>query len=80
MDPAFLLLLVFLVYSVLLGVCLARIRAVNSELATMRAVIAALGNVQRDDGRSYEVANNKPVEITPDLFAKLAGVMDGSNG
>lgn len=80
MDPAFLLLLVFLVYSVLLGVCLARIRAVNSELATMRTVIAALGNVQRDDGKSYEVTSNKHVEITPDLLAKLAGAMDGSNG
>lgn len=77
MEPAFLLLIVFMAYSALLGVCLARMKAINRELDTMKTVIAALGNVQRTDS---EVVTNKPVELTPELLARLAGAMDGSNG
>ena len=48
MEPAVVLLIVFLGYSVLLGVCLARMRAINRELDTLRSVVLAVGQVQRD--------------------------------
>lgn len=77
MDPAFLLLIVFMAYSVLLGVCLARMKAINRELDTMKTVIAALGNVQRADS---EVATTKTVELTPDKMQRLAELLGGENG
>lgn len=75
MDPAFLLLMVFMVYSVLLGVCLARMKAINRELDTMKTVIATIGNIQRDDDSSVEIARSKPVELTPELLEKLRDVV-----
>lgn len=48
MDPALVLLLIFLVYSVLLGVCLSRMRSVQRELDQLRDVVVHVGNVQRD--------------------------------
>lgn len=49
MDPAVVLLVVFLVYSILLGVCLARMKAINRELDTMKSVLVTVGNVQRGE-------------------------------
>jgi hypothetical protein len=80
MDPAFLLLLVFLVYSVLLGVCLARMRAINRELDLMKGVITTLGNVQRDMDCEREVESTRPVEITPELLKRLSMALEGDNG
>lgn len=48
MDPAFALLIIFVVYSVLLGVCLARMRSIGKEIDEVKQVIATLGTLQRD--------------------------------
>lgn len=69
MDPALVLLLIFLVYSVLLGVCLARMRAIQRELDTLREVVVTVGNVQRDTSR-YEGIDGRNVE---QLVALLQG-------
>lgn len=64
MDPAFLLLVVFLVYSILLGVCLARMKAINRELDTLKQVMVALGNVQRDERPKAE-------QLSPEVIDAL---------
>lgn len=80
MDPAFLLLIVFMVYSVLLGVCLARMKAINREIDTMKTVIGALGNFQRSDTDSRQGATTKPVELTPDNIRRLSELLGGEDG
>lgn len=80
MDPAFLLLLVFMVYSVLLGVCLARMRAINRELDLMKRVVTTLGNVQRDGLQDSDSVPTRPVSLTPDDLERLRLVLGGENG
>lgn len=80
MDPAFLLLLVFMVYSVLLGVCLARMRAINRELDFLKRVVTTLGNVQRDGLQDLDSVPTRPVSLTPEDLERLRLVLGGENG
>lgn len=74
MDPAVILLLVFMVYSALLGVCLARMRAINREFDTMKQIMVTMGNVQRDASR---VETPKTMDLSPELLDALRVAMDG---
>lgn len=77
MDPAFLLLVVFMVYSVLLGVCLARMKAINRELDLMKGVITTLGNLQREGA---DFAASKPAKFTPELLDQLRAMLGANDG
>lgn len=48
MALALTLVILFAAYTLLLGVCLARLVSVTRELDQLRALVVALGNVQHD--------------------------------
>lgn len=73
MDAALALLLVFLVYSVLLGVCLARMKAINREFADIKQVVATLGTIQRDTSNVPSVNAETLQAINEILAAKSNG-------
>jgi predicted pyridoxine 5'-phosphate oxidase superfamily flavin-nucleotide-binding protein len=81
MDPAVILLLVFMVYSALLGVCLARMRAINRELDTMKQLFVTVGTVQRDGAQSFTGNTSMTTQDYESVLAVLKNVVDsGGNG
>lgn len=66
MDPAFALLIVFLVYSILLGVCLARMRSIGKEIDEIKQVIGTIGTLQRDAAVPSSLQG-----VSPDLLRAL---------
>lgn len=73
MDAAVVLLLIFLVYSVLVGFCLARVRGLVREVDELRQVVAVLGRVQRDTSLDAASQGSQvaPVLSDSDLAAML---------
>lgn len=59
MDFALLLFLVFMLYSVLLGLCLARMKSIVREIDTLKTLITTVGNVQKDVADSDRVVSDK---------------------
>ena len=51
MDGAIVFLLVFIVFCVLLGICIARVSGLSREIDGIKQVLGVLGTVQRDTAK-----------------------------
>lgn len=80
MDPAVFLLVVFLVYSILLGICIASVRGMRRELDGITRIIQLLGVHQQADATPMAApmsAQDVSQLVTPELLAQVMGRNDG---
>lgn len=71
MDGAMVLLFVFVLFCLMLGYCLARIRGINREIDSLKSVVGLVGSVQR------EAAKKTPAKVDYSaLLAAVQGVED----